>query len=266
MPYFNKPYLIIGFLFLLLVGMSVEAQVIEVLDEEEGFPIDKVLVYNESQTLSLSTDIFGVVDISAFETTDILTFQHLAYKEFSISKKDIKDINNTVYLEQDTEHIDEVVLTASRGEEKRSRIAEHIEVIGAKRIEELSPQTSADLLQRTPGVKVQKSQFGGGSPVLRGMEANRVLLVVDGVRMNNAIYRKGHIQNSITVSPNLLERTEVLFGPSSIIYGSDALGGVIHYYTKKPRISEDPLHHSSFFSRYSSVNNEKSASYTYEYG
>ncbi len=266
MPYFNKPYLIIGFLFLLLVGMSVEAQVIEVLDEEEGFPIDKVLVYNESQTLSLSTDIFGVVDISAFETTDILTFQHLAYKEFSISKKDIKDINNTVYLEQDTEHIDEVVLTASRGEEKRSRIAEHIEVIGAKRIEELSPQTSADLLQRTPGVKIQKSQFGGGSPVLRGMEANRVLLVVDGVRMNNAIYRKGHIQNSITVSPNLLERTEVLFGPSSIIYGSDALGGVIHYYTKKPRISEDPLHHSSFFSRYSSVNNEKSASYTYEYG
>ena len=84
------------------------------------------------------------------------------------------------------------------------------------------------MLSYIPGVKVQKTQFGGGSPVLRGMEANRILLVVDGVRMNNAIYRKGHLQNSITVSPSMLDKTEVLFGPSSVIYGSDALGGVIH--------------------------------------
>ena len=124
------------------------------------------------------------------------------------------------------------MLSVSRNTEKRARIAEHIEVITQHTIALQSPQTTADLLALTPGVKVQKSQFGGGSPVLRGMESNRVLLVVDGVRMNNAIYRKGHIQNSITVSPNLLARTEVLFGPSSIIYGSDALGGVIHYYTK----------------------------------
>ena len=89
-----------------------------------------------------------------------------------------------------------------------------------------------------PGIKVQKSQFGGGSPVLRGMESNRVLLVVDGVRMNNAIYRKGHLQNSITVSPNQLDRTEIIFGPSSVVYGSDALGGVIHYYTKHQKLSE----------------------------
>ncbi len=101
-----------------------------------------------------------------------------------------------------------------------------------------SPQTTADLLASVPGIKVQKSQFGGGSPVLRGMESNRVLLVVDGVRMNNAIYRKGHLQNSITVSPTQLERTEIVFGPSSVIYGSDALGGVIHYYTRTPKTSE----------------------------
>jgi hemoglobin/transferrin/lactoferrin receptor protein len=81
-------------------------------------------------------------------------------------------------------------------------------------------------------------------------------LVVDGVRMNNAIYRKGHLQNSITISPNLLERIEVIFGPSSVVYGSDALGGVIHYYTRTPKISEKTNINTEFLSRVSSVNEE----------
>ena len=87
--------------------------------------------------------------------------------------------------------------------QKANRIVEQIAVVTAKDIEQISPQTSADILTAVPGIKVQKSQFGGGSPVLRGMESNRVLLVVDGVRMNNAIYRKGHLQNAITVKPQI---------------------------------------------------------------
>ncbi|HSQ47716.1 MAG TPA: TonB-dependent receptor, partial [Lutibacter sp.] len=104
---------------------------------------------------------------------------------------------------------------------------------------------------------MQKTQMGGGSPVIRGMEANRVLLVVDGVRMNNAIYRTGHLQSSITVAPTVLERTEIIYGPSSVIYGSDALGGVINYFTKTPEINSENKFDTSIFSRYSSANNEK---------
>jgi hemoglobin/transferrin/lactoferrin receptor protein len=96
------------------------------------------------------------------------------------------------------------------------------------------------------------------------MESNRVLLVVDGVRMNNAIYRKGHLQNSITIAPNLLEKTEVIFGPSSVVYGSDALGGVIHYYTRTPKLSQENSVKSSFFSRYSSVNQEITTNFSAE--
>jgi hemoglobin/transferrin/lactoferrin receptor protein len=88
------------------------------------------------------------------------------------------------------------------------------------------------------------------------MESNRVLLVVDGVRMNNAIYRKGHLQSSITVTPNMLDKTEVVFGPSSVVYGSDALGGVIHYYTKTPKLSQENEVESQLFSRFSTVNQE----------
>ena len=149
-----------------------------------------------------------------------------------------------------------MVVSLFKREERTNRIAEQIAILNSKKIQRASAQTSADLLATIPGVKVQKSQFGGGSPVIRGMEANRVLLVVDGVRMNNAIYRKGHLQSAITVTPNMLEKTEVVFGPSSVIYGSDALGGVIHYYTKTPKLSEENEVDSQFFSRFSSVNNE----------
>ena len=66
------------------------------------------------------------------------------------------------------------------------------------------------MLELSPGIRIQKSQGGGGSPAIRVFEANRVLIVVDGVRMNNAIYRSGHLQNSITVDPNNIDRVEII--------------------------------------------------------
>ena len=61
-----------------------------------------------------------------------------------------------------------------------------------------------------------------------------MLLVVDGVRMNNAIYRAGHLQNASTVDPFAVAQTQVIMGPSSVLYGSDALGGVVHFVTQRP--------------------------------
>jgi hemoglobin/transferrin/lactoferrin receptor protein len=77
--------------------------------------------------------------------------------------------------------------------------------------------------------------------------------------MNNAIYRAGHLQNAITVDQNMLERVEVMYGPASTLYGSDALGGVIHFRTKSPKLSGDKdfLAAGSGFVRYSSANEEK---------
>lgn len=248
-----------------LMVLSVQGQTIFVVEAETKLPVERVMIYDDSQTQFAYTDKNGKADISKFAEDALLSFKHISFVEKQILKEEILTQKNTVYLDDASEQIQEVVLSASRSKENRARIAEHVVVITQHKIAQQSPQTSADLLALTPGVKVQKTQFGGGSPVLRGMESNRVLLVVDGVRMNNAIYRKGHLQNAITVSPNLLARTEVLFGPSSIIYGSDALGGVIHYYTKKPFVSEQKLFNSALFTRYSSVNNEISASYTGEY-
>ena len=243
-------------LLVIIITFTLQAQNIKVLEYGTDFPIENVTIYNDSNNTIVYTNKNGIADLSSFKENDIISFQHIGFIEYEILKKELTVIEFVVYLSKNAQLLDEIVLSASKGSEKRSRIAEQVAIVFKDDIKKIAPQTSADLLATMPGVKVQKSQFGGGSPVLRGMEANRVLLVVDGVRMNNAIYRMGHLQNSITVSPNIIERTEVIFGPSSVIYGSDALGGVIHYYTKTPKTSDNKLVNASIFSRFSSVNNE----------
>ncbi|MEO6759010.1 MAG: Plug domain-containing protein, partial [Saprospiraceae bacterium] len=89
----------------------------------------------------------------------------------------------------------ETVISASRVSQSRNAAAQQVAVISQAQIEVANAQTTADLLQNSGTVFVQRSQQGGGSPTIRGFEASRILLVVDGVRMNNAVYRAGHLQN-----------------------------------------------------------------------
>ena len=156
-------------------------------------------------------------------------------------------------------NLEEVIISATNFSEKKKNIAQKIDMISAKTIALTNAQNTGDLLINTGKIFVQKSQQGGSSPVIRGFEASRVLLVIDGVRMNNAIYRSGHLQNIITTDQNTLSRVEVMYGPSSAIYGSDALGGAVHLITKGPVLSatNNLLVTGSGFARYSSANTEK---------
>ncbi len=138
-----------------------------------------------------------------------------------------------------TKHtLSEVIISVNRAEETKKTVAQQVDVLTSEDIANTQSQTSADVMSNTGNVFVQKSQLGGGSPVIRGFEASRILLEVDGVRMNNIIYRGGHLQNIVTIDNNILDRTEILYGPASTIYGSAALGGVIHFYTKNPMFAE----------------------------
>src|SRR5688500_11745556 len=167
-----------------------------------------------------------------------------------------------IYSQEDTlseKILAEVVVSANKFSERKRNVSQKIDIITARTIATTNAQNTGDLLTNSGNVFVQKSQQGGSSPVIRGFEASRVLLVVDGIRMNNAIFRSGHLQNVITVDQNMLERVEVLYGPASTIYGSDALGGVVHLRTKMPRLSDKGtrLTGGTAFARYSSANNEK---------
>lgn len=155
--------------------------------------------------------------------------------------------------------LSDAVISANKVEESRRGVAQQVQVITAEEIANSQSQTTADLLANTGNVFVQKSQLGGGSLTIRGFEANRVLMVIDGVRMNNIIYRAGHLQNVVTIDNTILDRTEILFGPSSTIYGSDALGGVVHFYTKNPLFAASGQKQNvkvNASTRYSSADNE----------
>ena len=168
-------------------------------------------------------------------------------------------VQDHAYAQTDTSTLDEVVISANKFSSQKKNVAQKIDVISKNFISRVNAQNTGDLLINTGNVYVQKSQQGGSSPVLRGFEASRVLLIIDGVRLNNAIYRAGHLQNVITIDPNMLERVEIMYGPSSTIYGSDALGGVIHLRSKSPQLSTGgkTLITGSQFLRYSTANQEK---------
>jgi hemoglobin/transferrin/lactoferrin receptor protein len=161
--------------------------------------------------------------------------------------------------QQDTltnkEDLSEIIVYANKFAEKRKNIAQSITVIKNPVSLNMQPNT-ADVLINTGSLFVQKSQQGGGSPVIRGFEASRILLMVDGVRLNNAIFRAGHLQNIISVDNTVLSRIEILYGPSSTMYGSDALGGVINMHTRNPTLNKSKAITGSALARYSSAINE----------
>jgi hemoglobin/transferrin/lactoferrin receptor protein len=134
--------------------------------------------------------------------------------------------------------LDEVVISFNKWEQNRKEVPNMIEKVNLRDARLRNPQTTADLLGQIGSVFIQKSQLGGGSPMIRGFATNRVLMVVDGVRMNNAIYRSGNLQNIISIDPLTLEGAEVVFGPGSLIYGSDAIGGVMDFHTITPAFAE----------------------------
>lgn len=182
----------------------------------------------------------------------------------SLCQASIPAVAQTDTVSRDSARVqmaERIVVSVSKWDEEQRSVSRQITVVSAQDVRADNPQTAADLLSTTGEVYVQKSQAGGGSPRLRGFAANNVLMVIDGIRLNNAIYRSGNLQNIIQIDPNSLERTEVLFGPGSVQYGSDALGGVITFQTHQPRYSDTIVrYHGSSMLRFSSATNEKTVS------
>lgn len=173
--------------------------------------------------------------------------------------------NRSVCMAQsDTLESEPIVVTALRRPEALRNSLQEIRLLDAQKLALYQASTTADALQQAGMVFVQKSQQGGGSPVLRGFEANRICLVVDGIKLNNAIFRGGHLQNIISLDNFSLEGIEVLHGPASVMYGSDALGGVVHLRTRKPAFDSAGRSRVQAQYRFGSANAEHTAHADYE--
>lgn len=254
------------FIYFVFTAFVSYAQSIQVLNAKTGNPVEGVLIISPNYTTQ--TNESGNAKLDAFRNDETIHFQHSSYLQFNSTKHKITEQGNIVLLIEDPVRLDEVVVSVNRWEQSKTEISNKIKTISADEVLQYNPQTTADLVGIDEGVFIQKSQMGGGSPMIRGFSANRILIVVDGIRMNNAIYRSGNLQNVISLDANSIEHTEIIFGPGSVIYGSDALGGVMSFSTLKPKLStkEKAVESGKIFSRYSSSNFEKTIHGTFNIG
>ncbi|MGB3150079.1 MAG: TonB-dependent receptor [Maribacter sp.] len=222
-------------LLFMAIGWS---QKVTVLDQDTREPISNVAIFNGDKSKIALTDFDGNFNIEIFSNNERITFKHISYEVRRATKSQIRKQGQKVFLIMKPEQLDEVVMSVSKWEQQKKDIPNKIATIEARTIAFNAPQTSADLLQQSGKVFVQKSQLGGGSPMIRGFSTNRLVLSVDGVRMNNAIFRGGNLQNVISIDPFTIKNTEIIFGPGSVIYGSDAIGGVMNFYTKTPLLNQ----------------------------
>jgi hemoglobin/transferrin/lactoferrin receptor protein len=253
--------------FFLFAFTSLQAQNIKVLNSATKEPVFGVAIYNIDKSKSVITNFLGEASLDDFSNTESIYFKHLSHVLKEITKLQLGDFNR-VYLDSNTYGLDEIVVSASKFEQSKRDIPQKIISISAKSIQFVNPQTSADLLESTGQIYIQKSQLGGGSPMIRGFSTNRLLITVDGVRMNNAIFRGGNLQNVISIDPFSIQNTEVTLGAGSVIYGSDAIGGVMGFYTQTPQLSfnDSLFFKANVITRYATASDEKTGHFDFNLG
>ena len=218
-------------IMLILISSKVSAQKITIKDIITKQRIEGVSISSGTNNNGVTSDRNGTVQLEIFKDEDTLQIKHVSYQEFNVTKKDIQ--NNIIYIVVKTHTLDNVEIKDSKLIYfKEASVFTKINSIEIANVQ--SAQTS-DLLEKSMGLSIQKSQNGGGSPNLRGMEANRLLIIVDGIALNNTIFRSGHLQNTATINPFFLNSAEVLFGPSAVAFGNGAMGGAIIFTTKRPK-------------------------------
>lgn len=246
----------------------IKAQLIKVLDSSTKESLPGTVIMSENPLQTISTDNRGQANIAVFKGIKRIQFRLLGYQTLILSYEEIQSLSFVVSLSESNTRLDQIVVSANRWTQPKNEVPFKIRSLNSKDIAFFAPQTTADMLAQTGEVFIQKSQQGGGSPMIRGFAANRLLISVDGVRMNTAISRSGNLQNIISIDPFSIEQTEVLFGPGSVMYGSDAIGGVMSFYSLRPLYSQNDSIRMEWngSSRFASANNEIANHFDFKLG
>ncbi|MFZ4633957.1 MAG: TonB-dependent receptor [Saprospiraceae bacterium] len=252
-----QKYMLLG-IFLGLHALCL-AQRITVTDRETGQPLELVTLSDSSLQWTVTTNAQGQADLTTFQGSPKIMVTLLGYQTQTFSYGELAKSPFQIQLQPLELSLNQVVVSATRWKQFRSDVPSRVIAITPADVALQQPQTAADMLGQSGEVFIQKSQQGGGSPMIRGFATNRLLYSVDGVRMNTAIFRSGNLQNVISIDPFAIENTEVFFGPGSVVYGSDAIGGVMSFQTLTPLFSttENPQVQGHATARFASANQEK---------
>ena len=260
MSYLFKAYIFLIFLF--STACYTGQKITFVNEFGNAIKSKKVIFQNQFRKDTFTTNKKGVIFLKSKNNYDTISINFTG-KTYIQSQLELRKKNFLFQISNNKNQSLPVFVTSTSSSTQLPTGMKELnhQVVKSNEILNSNASTGAELLTLVDGVTIQKTSFGGGSPIIRGFEANRVLLMVDGVRMNNAIYRGGHLQNSITIDPFILESCDVIFGPSAVSYGSDAIGGVIHYKTKDPNLlntNDSSRYNGLYFTRFNSATNEQS--------
>lgn len=255
--------IILLFLMILFVNVSLTQTLSgKIEDEISKKPIAGVNIIVCNSNIGTSSNINGdfllkMPSKGIFE----LEISSLGYKSIKLKITADKDstILNKIILSPTSILIEsEVVITALRMSKNSFSTPSSISIVNLGELNKVQARSTPETLEEASGVYIQKTNHGGGSPIIRGLMGNQILLLVDGIRLNNSTFRYGPNQYLNTIDPFIIEKVEVVKGSGSVNYGSDALGGVVQVLTKEPEFSANGMNiKADVYTRWMSNNMEK---------
>jgi hemoglobin/transferrin/lactoferrin receptor protein len=229
-------------LFLLIAQLAYSQFKGVVIDQNTQQPLADVHLFVVNSSLGTITDNDGRFVLDNY-VADSLRLRVSAVGYSTIERVVIKDKEHSIELIPSTIFLNNAVtVTAQRSERLSFDVAPSITSVTAAQLAGRAPRSTPEALMNETGVWVQKTNHGGGSPIIRGLVGNQILLMVDGIRLNNATYRYGPNQYLSTIDPGLIDRIEVNRGSGSVLYGSDALGGVVQVISSSPSFQQRGIH------------------------
>ena len=154
----------------------------------------------------------------------------------ALSQESVKPSVDVVQAGQGQEEPGEssqrIVVTASGFRDTEMKTPYTFQTLDEIDLLENGSRTLPEALRYTPGVMIQKTAHGHGSPFIRGFTGRRNLIMIDGIRLNNSTYRGGPIQYWNTIDSLSIEHLELIKSQGSVLYGSDAVGGTVNVMTK----------------------------------
>lgn len=245
-------------LFLLIVLLAIktaQAQVFSgvVRDAVTGEPIPGVSIQRLGTIKGTTTNRSGNFALYALPQGPIrLWVSSVGYRPepIEVVVEGQKDQFRTVLLQPTSIQLNQqTITTAQRVEETDFTRPEITTVLTSRDLRQRAPRTAPEALFGATGVWIQKTNHGGGSPFVRGLTGQQTLILVDGIRLNNATFRSGPNQYLNTIDPQSIEQIEVVRSSGSTAYGSDAIGGVVNVRTKSPEFSDKPTIGGLYFGK-----------------
>ncbi len=242
---------ILKLIIFFLVPLIANSQNVTVFDNftKWGLPGVKVYYTNSPDTLVTNTD--GIVNIDIFPNDATIIFSFMMFKKTAYTKQELNKLHNIVYLQRSVNLMQQNTSLLST-QEYSADLPFFTDIVN---LDDASTMDVDDNLSANDNVTMRANE--GGFSVFQGFEANKVLLSIDGIRLNDEIHRNGKVEGLLNFDNSMTQSVRKVYGTGFTIYSADAIGGVINYFTRMPAVSPDFAFHSfvEFNTKYQSASN-----------